>query len=138
MAQREITSVTRTPQIVQVQPRTGTWSWILQRLTAYGLIVFLGVHMWFNHFARLDTSTPITFNIVNQRFSLYPVLYALNDTLLLVCSLFHGMNGLRNVLYDLTTSRGLRTFGTWVLALLAIGFSVYGSWVLWTLVNTTV
>ncbi|HEY1013466.1 MAG TPA: hypothetical protein VGE07_12225 [Herpetosiphonaceae bacterium] len=138
MAQREITSVTRTPQPVRVSLRSGTWPWVFQRITAYGLIVFLGVHMYFNHFARLDETTPITFQLVNQRFSLYPILYALNDSLLIICSLFHGMNGVRNVLYDLTTNRALRIIGSVILAIIAIGFSGYGAWVLWTLANTTV
>lgn len=138
MAQREITSVTGTAQPVRVAPRSGTWPWVFQRITAYGLIVFLGVHMYFNHFARLDATTPITFQLVNQRFSLYPFLYALNDSLLIVCSLFHGMNGVRNVLYDLTTNRALRIIGSVILAITAIGFSGYGAWVLWHLANTTV
>src|SRR6476620_6425731 len=120
MAQREITSVTRTAQPVRVSLRTGTWAWVLQRITAYGLIVFLGVHMYFNHFARLNTAEPITFQLVNQRFSLYPFIYALNDTLLVICSLFHGMNGVRNVLYDMTTHRGLRIMGTVILVIIAI------------------
>ena len=137
MAQREITTVTATPQIVKVRPRAGTWPWILQRLSAYGLLLFLGVHMWFNHFARLDATDSITFELVNMRFKTYPFLYALNDSLLLLTTIFHGFNGVRNVVYDLTTSTGIRRGATGLLVALGLVLFGLGAWALWALMGVT-
>jgi len=125
--QRVIDTVTAQPQQVRVAPTRGTVPWILQRLTAWGLVFFLGVHMWFNHFANLSSGAGLTFQIVNQRFDVYPVLYAFNDIGLLACTIFHGMNGVRNVIYDLSTSPGLRRAATWILIIISIVALVDGS-----------
>ena len=101
--QRVIETVTAEPQLVRMAPSRGTLPWILQRLTAWGLVIFLAVHMWFNHFADLRSGNILTFEIVSRRFELFPVLYAMNDIGLLTCTIFHGMNGVRNVVYDLFT-----------------------------------
>jgi succinate dehydrogenase / fumarate reductase, membrane anchor subunit len=138
MAQREITSGTATPQVVKVRPGSGTWPWILQRLSAYGLIIFLGIHMWFNHFARLDATDTITFELVNMRFKVYPFIYALNDSLLLATTIFHGFNGVRNVVYDLTVSEFLRRAATAVLVVLGAVLFVLGALALWALMDIAV
>ena len=113
--QRVIETVTAQPQQVRVTPNYGTIPWLLQRLTAYGLVVFLAVHMWFNHFADLRTGNRLTFEIVNRRFELLPALYAINDIGLLACTLFHGLNGVRNVVYDWSTNLALRRAVTVIL-----------------------
>lgn len=113
--QRIIESGLARPQQVRIAPAAGTIAWLLQRITAYGLIVFLGVHMWFNHYANLSTGNRLTFEIVNRRFELFPALYALNDIGLLTFTIFHGMNGVRNVAYDLFTNTTIRRAITLVL-----------------------
>src|SRR5919199_2141552 len=102
--QRVIETVTAQPQQVRVTTNYGTIPWLLQRLTAYGLVVFLAVHMWFNHFADLRTGNRLTFEIVNRRFELLPALYAINDIGLLACTLFHGFYGGRKVVFYLSTN----------------------------------
>ena len=131
MVQREITSVTSRAQTVQVACNSGTVLWILQRLTSYGLILFLGVHLYFTYFARLDATTPLTFEIFNRPFSAYTFIYALNAALLLVCALFHGLNGVRNIIYDWTTHAGLRRAVSIILVLVGLGFTIYGGLILW-------
>src|SRR5919199_1883121 len=113
--QQVIDTVTARPQQVRVAPSRGTVPWLLQRVTAYGLIVFLAVHMWFNHFADLRTGNRLTFEIVNRRFELLPALYAINDIGLLTFTLFHGLNGVRNVVYDWSTNPALRRAVTLIL-----------------------
>jgi succinate dehydrogenase / fumarate reductase, membrane anchor subunit len=125
--QRVIESVTARPQPIRMTPGYGTIPWLLQRVTAYGLIVFLAVHMWFNHYADLRTGNPITFELVNRRFELFPVLYALNDIGLLACAVFHGMNGVRNVIYDITTNPTGRRIATIVLVVISLVALVDGS-----------
>ncbi len=118
--QRVIETGVALPQQVRVAPQQGTTAWLLQRLTAYGLVVFLAVHMWFNHYADLTTGSPLTFEVVRRRFELYPALYALNDIGLLTCAIFHGMNGVRNVIYDLFTNPTLRRVATIVLIVVSL------------------
>ena len=121
--QRVIETVTARPQQVRGAPSRGTIALLLQRAPAYGFIVFLAVHIWFNHYADLTTRNRLTFYLVNRRFELYPVLYAINDIGLLTCTIFHGMNGVRNVAYDLFTNPGLRraiTIGLIVVSLVAL------------------
>ena len=117
--QRVVETVTARPQQVRIAPARGTTAWVLQRITAWGLVVFLSVHMWFNHFADLRTGTPLTFEVVHRRFELFPVLYALNDIGLLTFTIFHGMNGVRNVIYDLFTNETLRRAATVVLVVIS-------------------
>lgn len=114
-----IGSVTARPIRVRNRPQRGTIAWALQRITAYGLIVFLTVHMMFNHFIDLRTGNVLTFEIVSRRFELYPVLYAINDIGLLTFTIFHGLNGVRNVVYDWATSITIRRLTS--IALLIIG-----------------
>jgi succinate dehydrogenase/fumarate reductase cytochrome b subunit len=115
----EVGRVTQTPYRVRTRPERGTIAWALQRVSAYGLIVFLSVHMYFNHFAEIRSGNVLTFELVNRRFELYPVLYAINDIGLLTLTIFHGLNGVRNVFYDWVTSIPLRRIVS--IALLIIG-----------------
>ena len=125
--QHVIENVTARPQQVRIAPNRGTLAWVLQRLTAYGLVVFLAVHMWFNHYADLSSGNVITFEVVRRRFELLPALYAMNGIGLLACAIFHGMNGVRNVAYDIFTNPGLRRAVTIVLVIISIVALVDGS-----------
>jgi len=131
MVQREISTVTSRAQTVQVARNSGTVLWILQRLTSYGLILFLGVHLYFTYFARLNSAAPLTFELFQRPFNAYTFIYALNEVLLLVCALFHGLNGVRNIIYDWTTHAGLRRTVSIVLVLLGLGFTILGGMILW-------
>ena len=133
--QRVIETVTAEPQTVRMAPNRGTIPWLLQRLTAWGLVVFLAVHMWFNHFADLSNGNRLTFEIVHRRFEILPVLYALNDIALLTCTIFHGMNGVRNVVYDLFTNPGIRWAVTAVLVVISFIALVDGSFTLLALMQ---
>ena len=120
--EQTISNVVVTPQRVRTKPERGSTAWALQRLSAYGLVVCLAVHMWFNHFANISTGNRLTFEIVNRRFELYPMIYAINDVALLTLALFHGLNGVRNVIYDWSTSSVLRRASTIVLVIVGAVF----------------
>jgi succinate dehydrogenase/fumarate reductase cytochrome b subunit len=134
MVQRNVSSVTSRAQTVPVAPRAGTTLWILQRLTSYGLLIFLAVHLYFTYFGHLDTASPLTFEVLKRPYQVYPFIYALNEGLLLVCALFHGLNGVRNIIYDWTTHAGLRRGVSYGLLLLGLGFAAYGFYILAALV----
>lgn len=115
-----IDNVTRTPQHVRNRPERGTTAWALQRLSAYGLVICLSVHMYFNHFAEIGSGNVLTFELVSRRFELYPVIYAINDIALLTLTIFHGLNGVRNVVYDWATSLTIRRITTIVLVVIGL------------------
>ncbi|MCL6449881.1 MAG: hypothetical protein K6T75_01110 [Acetobacteraceae bacterium] len=93
----------------------GLWPWFWQRATAAALVVALFLHLWATHFS--DPGAEIAFAGVTVRVK--TVLYMAVDFSLLALVLFHGLNGLRNVLLDF----GVRRRGAlW----LTVGLSVIG------------
>ena len=80
----------------------GSWAWILQRLSAVLLIIFLGVHIFVAHFMGVGSETGeeplITFNEVSIR--LDQLVYVVVDYGMLAFVLMHGLNGLRTVMFD--------------------------------------
>lgn len=133
MLQREVTSVTSRTQHVAVAPRLGTMLWILQRLSAYGLLFFLAVHLYFVYFARVDVSSALTAAAARQPFQSFPTGFVINEALLLICALFHGLNGVRNIIYDWTTNTGLRRSINAILIAVGMLAAFYGIVTLWHL-----
>jgi succinate dehydrogenase / fumarate reductase membrane anchor subunit len=89
--------------------------WLLQRITAVLLVVFLGLHLWVSNFT---TDWAAFFR-------------GLVDLSLLALALFHGLNGVRTVLLDFGPSLAGRRFLSASLALVGITgflFGVYGFW----------
>lgn len=81
----------------------GTWAWFFQRLSAVLLVVFLAIHIYADHFMDLGDKTPgegqlISFEDVSIR--LDQLLYVVVDWGMLSMVLFHGLNGLRTVMFD--------------------------------------
>jgi succinate dehydrogenase hydrophobic anchor subunit len=90
------------------------WLWLFQRVTAVLLIVFLGVHLWLANFGQATAS-----------------LRAVVGVLLLGLALFHGLNGVRTVIFDFNVGVQGRKFATMLLLLLgavSLLFGVYGLW----------
>jgi succinate dehydrogenase / fumarate reductase membrane anchor subunit len=87
--------------------------WLLQRITAILLVIFLGLHLWASNFT---TNWAALFR-------------ALVDLSLLTLALFHGLNGVRTVVLDFGPGLHGRRFLSASLALLGIAgflFGVYG------------
>jgi len=93
---------------------TNVWLWLLQRVTAVLLIVFLGAHLWLANFGQASAS-----------------LRAVIGVILLGLALFHGLNGVRTVILDFDVGVQGRKFATMLLLLLgavSLLFGVYGLW----------
>ena len=89
--------------------------WVLQRITAVLLVVFLGLHLWASNFT-VDWAA---------------LFRALVDLALLALALFHGLNGVRTVVLDFGPGLQGRRFLSASLAMLGIAgflFGVYGFW----------
>ena len=95
------------------------WLWVLQRVTAVLLVIFLGLHLWLSNFAV----------------TLAVFLRAVVDLSLLALALFHGLNGVRSVLLDFGLGLSGRRFLSASLTLLgtvAFLFGIFGFWPLLT------
>lgn len=101
------------------------WLFLLQRLTAVGLVIALGIHFWMLHFANPG---PIIYDDVNSR--LAGLSYFVLDLVLLAFALFHGLNGLISVLKDSDRFKGMQTTFSWIIVLVGIFAFIYGTYAL--------
>jgi len=106
------------------------WTWHV--LAGVVILVLLGLHMVIMH---LDTivgvlnpagGSPVDWgNVVARAQSAF---FAVTYVLLLGAALFHGLYGLRNIVFELNPSAGLKRFIGAVLLLVGLSLFVYGSW----------
>jgi len=104
----------------------GVWAWILQRITAVLLVVFLGTHLFVLHYVPENMN--INFLGVAARFK--SVLYLIVDSGLLAVALYHALNGIRNVLFDFVVSEGKRRALIIALVLVGIVYLIWGAYAL--------
>lgn len=109
------------------------WTW---HLAAGVIILFLlGLHMAIMHLDALlgifnpAGGHPIDWaNVVARGQSLaFTVIYIL----LLGTALFHGLYGLRNILFELDPAPPLKKALSWVLILVGVGLFIFGTWAAW-------
>lgn len=113
--------------MTQVTPKPqGVWAWILQRITAVLLFVFLGTHLFVLHYVPENLS--INFLGVAARFK--SVLYVIVDSGLLAVALYHALNGIRNVLFDFIADEGKRRALNIVLIVIGIVYLIWGAYAL--------
>lgn len=109
---------------------SGFWAWVLQRVTAIGLVVLLPMHIVVNHLANISKAEEgilpglVVFSDVAERFET-PAYWAI-DLLLLSFVLYHGLNGVRNVAMDYGLRGMAEKAVTGVLSLVGVGAFVFG------------
>ena len=111
--------------------RGGMWPWLGQRVTAVLVIVTIMIHLILTHYIAIGH---LSYANIGDRLAGGAVV--VNDIVLLVAVVFHGLNGLRMVVLDwgLSSSGGRRIFDV-VLWLVGIAGIVYGIWALWVWVS---
>ncbi|MBI3210263.1 MAG: hypothetical protein HYZ37_15370 [Candidatus Solibacter usitatus] len=73
--------------------------WYLQRITGAALLLLLVAHFWVEHFLTAELRRgEITYEAILSRIS-NPLWQGIDIAFLLV-ALYHGLNGLRNILLD--------------------------------------
>ena len=93
---------------------TNVWLWLFQRVTAVLLVVILGVHLWLANFGQSSVS-----------------LRAILGVILLGLALFHGLNGVRTVIFDFNIGaqgRKFTTMGLLLLGAVSLLFGLHGLW----------
>jgi len=112
--------------------RLGVWAWLIQRISGLVLVVFVVVHVVAISQASLVTKGPfltILDGLRNPFWHVDRTALAI-DLLMLGIIAFHGMNGIRIVLFDTGIGVGLRSHKVifWILivaAVVASGLVIY-------------
>ena len=96
---------------------TNVWLWLFQRVTAVLLVVILGVHLWLANFGQASVS-----------------LHAILGVTLLGLAIFHGLNGVRTIIFDFSIGVQGRRLVTMLLLLLGTVSLLFGMHGLWPLI----
>lgn len=98
-------------------------AWFFQRLSGLALVFLIAVHIWNLHYANPEVP-PGYADLVDR---LKTIGYIALDISLLVLCLFHGLNGVRNIVLDYTKKDHI--IRRWNISLSSIGivFSVFGA-----------
>lgn len=110
------------------------WTWHL--IAGLLILLLLGLHMAIMHLDALlgifnpAGGHPIEWpNVVARAQSLF---FLVTYVALLGAALFHGLYGLRNILFELDPAAPMKRAIAWVLNLIGWVFFVYGTWAAWT------
>ena len=106
------------------QSPIGTINWLLQRISAVLLVIFLGFHLLLLHTMKLNA----TYDAVTER--LKTTLYLIVDLTLLLLVTYHALNGIRMILYDVVFKDTHRKVISIFLVLLGILTWGAGAWIL--------
>jgi succinate dehydrogenase / fumarate reductase membrane anchor subunit len=106
------------------------WSWHI--LSAAAILVLLGVHMGTMHLGAIlsaigiGSGDPVHSGEVFHRSR--QVIYMVTYILLLGTALFHGLYGLRSMLFELSLSRAMEKAIGSVCAIAGVALFIYGSY----------
>ena len=105
-----------------------TYLWFLQLVTGVLIAVLLGIHMVRQHLdAALGITDPTAWGAMMERASqgAWVFLYIA----LLAVGLYHGINGLRNIILEVTPSVKTERIVTWVIIAFGIIAFIWGTYV---------
>jgi succinate dehydrogenase cytochrome b556 subunit len=101
-------------------------NWYLQRITGLALLILLILHFWVEHFTASVREAGLTFENVQQRFFNNPWFVTV-DVLFLIVALYHGLNGVRNIIFDLgRLTPALKTGVTLILIFIGVTVAYWG------------
>jgi succinate dehydrogenase / fumarate reductase cytochrome b subunit len=108
--------------------RLGVWAWIVQRVSGVVLVLFVVAHVIAISQANLALTGPLFTMFDGLRNPFWSVNRAvlIIDLLMLGIIAFHGMNGIRIVLFDAGVGVGLRSHKAIFWIVIAIGVVTSG------------
>jgi succinate dehydrogenase cytochrome b556 subunit len=102
------------------------FNWVMQRVTGALLVVLLAMHFWVVHFtAGPVREGKLSFAVIQERIA-NPWMQAVDIAFLFV-ALYHGLNGLRNIVldYDRVGPRAAR-LATAVIVVAGVAWAYWG------------
>ncbi len=111
----------------------GLWTWHL--VAGVVILLLLGLHMAVMHLDAIvrvfnpAPGEPIDWANVTARGK--SVFFLVNYVLLLGAALFHGLYGLRNILFELNPAGGVKKALNAVFLVAGLALFVFGSWAAW-------
>jgi len=99
----------------------GLWRWLFQRITAILLVVLLAIHIITLHFSHQEFNFKSVVERIQSNYS-WVIFYGL----FLVVGLWHGLNGVYQVIEDYKPSKGFKNFLIFILWLGGIVLFVWG------------
>jgi succinate dehydrogenase hydrophobic anchor subunit len=90
--------------VLPARGTSGFWLWLLQRFSGLLLLFLVLLHGWFTHFALIGDvqagihEEVVLYDIVKGR--LTQTVFIILDFSLLAVVLYHGLNGIRNILLE--------------------------------------
>lgn len=85
------------PDLLPSRYRQGMWAWILHRISGLAVVLFLLLHIW--EISSVNRGGSAGFN--ERMAGLRNPIAATGELLLYVAVLYHGINGIRLLLFDL-------------------------------------
>jgi succinate dehydrogenase / fumarate reductase membrane anchor subunit len=111
----------------------GLWTWHL--VAGVVILVLLGLHMTIMHLDEIvrvfnaAPGEPIDWANVTARGK--SAFFLVNYVLLLGAALFHGLYGLRNILFELNPAAGLRKALNGLFVVAGLALFAFGAWAAW-------
>jgi len=108
--------------------RLGIWAWLIQRISGVALVLFVVAHVLAISQANFGLTGPLftMFDGLRNPFWSVNRTVLIIDLLMLGIIAFHGMNGIRVVLFDIGVGVGLRSQKIVFYVLIAIGVVASG------------
>lgn len=109
--------------------------WTLHLAAGVVVFVFLGLHMVIMHLdaavgvGSSPGSKPIDWENVAARGK--SVFFLVSYVVLLGAALYHGLFGLRTILFELASGAGARRALSWMLLLAGVALFAVGTWAAW-------
>jgi succinate dehydrogenase hydrophobic anchor subunit len=125
---RDRTGTTWSPSGEVTKP---TWGWVLQAVTGMLVLVLVTLHMIANHFVVKNGLRDFA-DVVAYMSN--PVVVVL-EVVFLVAVTWHGLLGLRAVLFDFGFSPKVESLITRVLSGLGVVIVAYGLWLTWVITS---
>jgi succinate dehydrogenase / fumarate reductase membrane anchor subunit len=113
------------------EEQKNSWGWILQAVTGMLVLVLVTLHMVANHFVvkrGLRDFADVVAYLSN------PLVVVL-EALFLVVVTWHGLLGLRAILFDFGFSRRVESWITRVLWVVGVTIIFYGLWLTWVIAS---
>src|SRR4030067_3564241 len=113
----------KTPEFWPTNMKTGMWAWVGHRLTGVLLVVYVFLHLSFLSQASVDH---LSFDALMGKRA--EPLFVFFDFLLVCAVIYHAMNGLRVVLFDLGIGIRNQKLVFWIMMAISAVMVAVGFW----------